>query len=494
MEATTVAPDFGGLRDLTVSELLGAARQRRSVVQRGEADLLAIAYEWAVAHPADPDGWNAASFHHPLGEEPISGDGTPRVAEFCIPELGAALGISTDAAKKLIGHAIEMVHRLPRVWRRVQSGTVPVWRAKQVAEATIHCDPALTPEAMAWIDAQVAPFLEKVGRAQMERIVAQAIELYGLAAQEPPLDEDNDGRYVHIHTPIGPFAGSMHLEAEVSNADGHDLAQALSAGAAAIKAGGSTASLDVRRSMALGELARQQTSLDLAGANTVPTSDDVGAGSAGSVDTAAGTAAGTTGSACEPVQRKARRVDLHLHFTAEVQPDGTTGISPIGFLENGQKLALLSQVRSWVRGTHTEVRILPVIDLNEHITTSRYEPTDRLRRQVILRDRTCVFPWCTRPARSCDLDHVEPFDHDAIGEDRPPPGSTATHNLAPLCRSHHRLKTHTGWRLTSPTSGVFEWTSPHGQRFRRDRHGTQDLTQGPDGEPPPAPSPPRPRV
>ncbi|MBE7323409.1 DUF222 domain-containing protein, partial [Nocardioides sp. Y6] len=341
MEATaTAAPELG---DLTAAELLGAARQRRSVVQRGEADLLAIAYEWAVAHPADEDGWNAATFHHPLGDEPISGDGTPLVAEFCIPELGAALGVSTDAAKKLIGHAVEMVHRLPRVWKRVQSGLVPVWRAKQVAEATIHCDPALTPEAMAWIDAQVAPFLEKIGRAQMERILAQAIELYGLAMQEPPRDEDHDGRYVHIHTPVGPFAGAMRIEAEVSNADGHDLAQALAAGAAALKAGGSTASLDVRRSMALGELARQQTSLDLAGADA----ED------------------------ENVQRKARRVDLHLHFTAEVQPDGTTGINPIGLLENGQKLALLSQVRSWVRGTHTEVRILPVIDLNTQLSTSR---------------------------------------------------------------------------------------------------------------------------
>src|SRR5690606_1983316 len=253
------------------------------------------------------------------------------------------------------------------------------------------------------------------------------------------------------------FAGSMHLEAEVSHADGHDLAQALSAGAAAIKAGGSTASLDVRRSMALGELARQQTSLDLAGSG----GEDVSS-----------TGVGPDGDSDEAPARKARRVDLHLHFTAEVQPDGSTGISPIGFLEDGQKLALLEQVRSWVRGTHTEVRILPVIDLNEQFSTSRYEPTDRLRRQVILRDRTCVFPWCTRPARACDVDHVEPFDHDAVGEDRRQPGPTATDNLGALCRQHHRLKTLGGWRVTTPSSGVFDWTSPHGQRFRRDRDGT----------------------
>lgn len=477
MEATTATPhsaELGepNLGDLSATELLGAARQHNAMVQRGEADLLAVAYQWAIAHPADEDGWNAASFHHVLGDEPISGDATPLVAEFCIAELGAALGVSTDAAKKLIGHAVEMVHRLPRVWRRVQTGQVPVWRARQVADATIHCDPALSPEAMAWVDAQVAPFLEKIGKAQMDRIVAQAIEIYGLATEEPK-DEDHDGRFVHVHTPIGPFAGTTRIEAEVSNADGHDLAQAISSGAAAIKAGGSTASLDVRRSMALGDMARHQTALDLAGAD---------ADSAAEHDTDSEVDE-------ETVQRtKARRVDLHLHFTAEAQPDDTTGISPIGFLENGQKLALLSQVRTWINASHTEVRILPVIDLNEQVSTSRYEPTARLRRQVTLRDKTCVFPWCTRPARSCDLDHVEPFDHDTHGEGRPQPGPTATDNLAVLCRSHHRLKTHTGWRLTSPASGVFEWSSPHGQRFRRDRDGTHDLTRAPDGEPPPVPA------
>ena len=87
MEATaTVTPELG---DLTAAELLGAARQSNATVQRGEADLLAVAYQWAVAHPADEDGWNAAAFSHVLGDEPISGDGTPLVAEFCVAELGA---------------------------------------------------------------------------------------------------------------------------------------------------------------------------------------------------------------------------------------------------------------------------------------------------------------------------------------------------------------------------------------------------------------------
>ncbi|HYJ26259.1 MAG TPA: HNH endonuclease signature motif containing protein, partial [Nocardioides sp.] len=103
------------------------------------------------------------------------------------------------------------------------------------------------------------------------------------------------------------------------------------------------------------------------------------------------------------------------------------------------------------------------------------------REQVILRDRTCVFPWCTRPARGCDLDHVIAYDHDADPEGRPQPGPTVTDNLAAACRFHHRLKTHTAWHYRVIAPGVFEWTSPHGHRYRRDRHGTTAI------EPPPEP-------
>src|SRR5699024_6026964 len=79
-------------------------------------------------------------------EEPIAGEGAPLVAEFCFAELGSVLGISTVAAKRLVGQALELRHRLPRLWALVQAGRVPAWRARTVAEATIHATPALTRE------------------------------------------------------------------------------------------------------------------------------------------------------------------------------------------------------------------------------------------------------------------------------------------------------------------------------------------------------------
>ena len=47
---------------------------------------------------------------------------------------------------------------------------------------------------------------------------------------------------------------------------------------------------------------------------------------------------------------------------------------------------------------------------------------------MILRDKKCYYPYCTTPARSCDLDHVVPFDQG---------GQTCTSNLAPGARVIH---------------------------------------------------------
>ena len=110
----------------------------------------------------------------------------------------------------------------------------------------------------------------------------------------------------------------------------------------------------------------------------------------------------------------------------------------------------------------------PVIDLNEHIHVEGYEVPDRLREQVTLRDHTCVFPWCTRSARKTDADHVIPY---AEG------GTTRSDNIAPLCRRHHRLKTHSAWTYTMLEPGSFLWSSPHGYQFLRDHHGTLDVSR-----------------
>ena len=447
--------EAGGVDDLTARDLLALAADRKAAEDRAGADLLVVAARWADLHPPESIH-DAAAFSVPgcEHEEPIAGEGAPLVAEFCLAELGAVLGISTTAAKKLVGHALELRHRLPRLWAQVQAGRVPAWRARAVAEVTIHTTPALTREAASFVDAQVAAVAGRVGTAQLDRLLAEAIRRYDLADVDPAADPKDgylhvDPRHATIHDDDVHYAGTMRFEAELDIGDALDLDRALAHGAETLKALGSDASLDARRSAALGDLARTQTALDLH-------------------------ASGAAGARDADGLPAAREVVLHAHFDAAL--DGlSTVFGPTGRMEEGQRLVLLDQVRDWCADSRTKVTVKPVIDLNTDLATPAYEVPDRVREQVILRDRTCVFPWCTRPARGCDVDHVDEYDLRAEAEGRPQPGPTRTGNLAALCRFHHRLKTHTAWRYRMTEPGVFEWTSPHGHRYRRDRHGTSPI-------------------
>jgi hypothetical protein len=468
-------PGTGEADALTASDLLASIRASRDLENTEAARQLDLAARWADLHPPESIHF-AAAFTVPGTdhEEPLAGEGCPLVAEFCIAELGTVLGISSTSAKKLIGHALELRHRLPRLWTQVQSGHVPAWRARSVAETTIHSTPALTREAAAFVDAQIAAVAGRIGPAQLDRLVAETIKRYDLAAADPAADPEDgylsvDPRHATLQDDDVHFAGTMRFEAELDIADALDLNHALAQMAAEQKALGSAESLDVRRAKALGDLARTQTALDLAGFD--------------------GRVAGEerTG-VSRPDLPTAREVVLHTHFDATPTGEQTV-FGPTGRLEERQRLVLLDQVKSWCGDSGTKITIKPVIDLNAYLTAPGYDIPDRMREQIILRDQTCVFPWCTRPARACDVDHVIAYDHDAAAEGRPQPGPTASDNLACLCRFHHRLKTHTAWRYRVTGPGCFEWTSPHGHHYRRDTTGTTPIS----GAVPDPPCIPRPR-
>ncbi len=304
----------------------------------------------------------------------------------------------------------------------MQSGDLPAWRARRVAETTIHAD--LTRAAAAYVDAQLAPFAHRTSATAVDRLVDAAIARFhpGRAALEASRAADR--RHVTIEEEQVSFAGTMRVTAELDLADALDLAAAVTQGAETLKALGSDESLDARRAAAVGELARSQLSLPL------PAESE--------------TAASPTTS---------RQVVMHVHLTAG---------DPVARLERGT-LATLDQVRHWCTRTRTEVVVRPVLDLNEHIVCDGYQPSPRLRDQVTLRDQRCVFPWCTRNSRSCDLDHIVPWEQG---------GETTTANLAALCRRHHRLKTHTAWTYERTGPTTYQWTSPHGHRFLTDPTGT----------------------
>ncbi len=103
---------------------------------------------------------------------------------------------------------------------------------------------------------------------------------------------------------------------------------------------------------------------------------------------------------------------------------------------------------------------------------TRYAISDVQRRLVALRDGTCRFPGCSRPAERCEIDHATPWDSG---------GPTDLANLGALCKHHHQLKTFGRWRITgSQQSGACTWRSPLGRVYSHDPPGLVP----PDAEPP----------
>ena len=120
--------------------------------------------------------------------------------------------------------------------------------------------------------------------------------------------------------------------------------------------------------------------------------------------------------------------------------------------------------------------MLTVIDLHDQIAVDAYEIPDRISQRVRLKRPTCVFPHCTRTSTRTDLDHIDEY----VPPDRGgPPGQTATDTLAPLCRRHHRAKTHPSpdgqWDYEQLTTTTWLWTSPHSLRFLVHPDGTTEL-------------------
>ncbi|GAB4098539.1 HNH endonuclease signature motif containing protein [Sinomonas halotolerans] len=142
--------------------------------------------------------------------------------------------------------------------------------------------------------------------------------------------------------------------------------------------------------------------------------------------------------------------------------------------ESARRLA--AQASTWTR-----LVVSPETGAPLAVGRVRYTPTAAMRRFLAVRDGTCRFPGCDKPAAATEADHTKEW---ADG------GSTEIGNLALLCPEHHRLKSLGLWKVRhaapppapppagpaprmsaspaqapNPPPGTLEWTSPSGRRF-----------------------------
>ena len=109
-------------------------------------------------------------------------------------------------------------------------------------------------------------------------------------------------------------------------------------------------------------------------------------------------------------------------------------------------------------GQHLAVRldVVPTHDCDHAHEASTYQPGERLRRLVQVRDYTCTFPPCSRPASDSDFEHAVPYDKG---------GRTCACNAGARSRRCHQVKQSPGWTVTQPKPGWHKWQTPTGRTY-----------------------------
>jgi hypothetical protein len=340
--------------------VLDAVRETRAARDREDARLLVLAVEWAVLHPEESvdEAYVADPFLHADRPVLLAGPGTPLVGEFAIAELAGALRLPTEAGRDLLADALELCHRLPRLWRRVQAGDLPAWRARRIAHATT----GLPVEGARFVDDRVAAFAHKVGPATVDRLVEEALVRYDPDTAQQRAEAAAEHRHVTVRTDQVDSRGTVYLTGELDLADALDLDQALDDGARRLAALGAVGTHQARRAAALGDLARLQPTLD------TPPEEESG-------PTASG------------VPRRSREVVLHVHLAAAaLTPDRDDERIELARVDNTRSFVTADQVRSWCAAPEAKITVRPVVDLAERIRVDAYQAPDRLAEQVRVRD------------------------------------------------------------------------------------------------------------
>ena len=212
--------DLGGLSG---GELLDHVDELARTQRETEVKILRAAVQHAVLNNADSiPAWQLKARG---GERPrrFGGEGTPLVAEFSPATLGARLGMSTYAARDLMAEGLDICHRLPRLWARVEALEVKVSYARFVARKTRD----LTRQQAGYVDERVAESADgRIPWSRFELLVEAAVKAADpVAAAEreeaerrrqfanPTASTEDGMRGFYIR---GPFATIARLDAMVA--------------------------------------------------------------------------------------------------------------------------------------------------------------------------------------------------------------------------------------------------------------------------------------
>ncbi|GAA1137379.1 HNH endonuclease signature motif containing protein [Nocardioides aquiterrae] len=371
-------------------QVIDAARTTRAAITDLEIQQLRQAVEWVELHPGDQVDTSIAWGMRDLE---IAGDGAPTIDEGAVAEFALAIGVSTDSGRLYLGDAVELKHRLPRIWAKVTAGVVPVWKARKVAQATR----SLPEEGAAFVDRALYFVLKKCSFAEIDRQVDKARAEFDPEAAEERRRKAAEKRRFDVHLRDMTHGGLVPVTGMLDLADAVALNERIAAKAATLDP---ALPLDVRRAAAAGMLGDTDQGHD---------------------------------------------VTIYAHL----RPD-----QAMVDVDNTRSVITPEHLKEWCQAAGTTVTVKPVIDLNEEITTDSYQPTERQKEQTRLRWPTCPFPHCDRPSwrqgPNADNDHIVEWPAGATTTSNLAPPCRGHHRLKTFTAWAYRRIPGLGWEWTSP--------------------------------------------
>ena len=455
-----------------------------------ETQLFRLAAHWADLH--HPDAKIIDGYVLPGTERAkrYGGAGTPAVSEFAPAEFGALQEMTTSAAVAMIADALDVRHRLPRLWRLVVSGGVRVWKARKVAVQTRH----LSPEACDQVDADIDGYVNAMSWGRFLNLLRAKI------INADPIEAEKSRRHAEADRFVKAGRVDEHgLQTLIARARAGDVRwfnATIERIAEILEIEGDHHPLDVRRSKAIGILAQPAIALDLLVRHATPDNDadddqdsaddsPVSGGEAGPEgppsngppDSGSRTTGPPGGAglvlpqefSLDGVDLKKLRPDvvLYLHLDAAtflqltIEAGRFEGVGPI----------TSSQIRAFCGGD-AHVTIKPVLDLDGVKPVDGYAWPTKTREALHLRTPFDVVPYGTSDSRRMQIDHSTAYTPITDGGRT---GQTSTANGGPMTTYHHRVKTHADRQHCQPRPGTYFWRSPTGRVHLVDHNGTHDL-------------------
>lgn len=442
--------------ELSATALLEAASDAVRSRRLGEVAEMQLASQWAVlqGHPCDE--------RDPMVR--CGGEGTPDVREFALPELAIARNTHVATTRALVADTLDLQHRLPLTWSVVEAGECEPWVARKVAVLA-----RAVPLHTVWIvDAAVSRAIGGHSPGTVLEIARAKVIEADPETHAMRREAELHRRYVALGK-IDEF-GFRHVIAKVNAGDAAWVDAMVDRVADILGAEmGHDHNRDELRAEAFGWLGRPADLLKLLLDHHEPAEqpdDQTGEPSrpAWAPHHLLRTAERLATMSTRQLASLRGRAQVFVHLT-DASLRRQAGVARV----EGMGPGLVQALRELVG--HADVRLTPVRDLRLRPRSDQYEHPESSKDIAWLLSGGDVFPFSPRTANrdGVDFDHVEPY------RPRGPAGQTGPHNSSPLRRTHHRWKTHGGFRYRGCGPGRVLWQTPYGSCVLVDDRGSRRL-------------------